>query len=109
MNQSIYESMTDHQLWAEIVKLAKLKPEPKGSIRAIQSILEQRYLQELSADAPDQRRLSDLKLHIDGIDMSYLQDHTQHGTMEWRAKHPWPPKQQQGTAEQGEAETGPVE
>jgi len=90
MTESSYDSMSDHELRVEIIKLAKLKPEPKSSIRAIQSALERCFLRESSLPLPDQRRLSDLKSSIDGIDMRYLQDYTEYGTMEWRAKHPWP-------------------
>lgn len=91
MPESIYEAMTDHDLRCEVIKLAKLKPEPKGNIRAIQSVYERRYLQELAASVPDQRRLSDLKQSIDSIDMGYIQDYTEFGTLEWRGKHPFPP------------------
>lgn len=83
--------MTDHQLRVETIKLAKLEPEPKGSIRTIQSEMERRYISELTTDEPDQRRLAELKSSIDGIDRSYIQDYSEYGTGKWRAKHPFPP------------------
>jgi hypothetical protein len=91
-----FTSMSDHELRVAIIKLARMKPEPKGIVREIQTILEQRYVQELASASPDQRRLADLKSSIQGIDMSYLQDKSEYGTMEWRAKHPWPPVNEDG-------------